>query len=278
MTIECARPYTSFKYIPTWDDSTRSLTILDSSGSFIAHYRDLNNVAAEIYSDVVDFMDTRPEGFVYTYILAEQGLVPAVDWTPLSYAKLLGGICLIRAARNIDNPDDAITKVNRMLNWLKITDFYTAPASRFYHEAYTGGLMEHTFKVAKYAIELCQLPKFHNVSVLDAILVALVHDWCKIGRYEVYKKNQKCETTGKWEQVNAYRLKTPITPLGHGETSMYYAMRFINLSLGEACAVRWHMGEYKCVESEQNELETANQQYPLVYVLQFADRLACTQY
>ena len=55
-------------------------------------------------------------------------------------------------------------------------------------------------------------------------------------------------------------------------------MKFFKLSQEEALAIRWHMGEYNVADNEMNELHYANENYPLVFLLQFADRLSITNY
>ena len=56
------------------------------------------------------------------------------------------------------------------------------------------------------------------------------------------------------------------------------ANKFFKLDLAECLAIRWHMGRWNVSESEVNEFQQANEQYPLVHMLQFADRLAITAY
>lgn len=165
------------------------------------------------------------------------------------------------------------------VNWLTTTDFYEAPASTIYHESEVGGLLKHTFAVAYHALKLCALPEFKKVNPEDAIFVALVHDWCKIGYYESYQKNVKNETTGQWEKQTAFKRKDlSYSCLGHGVSSMYIAQKFFKLSIDECCAIRWHMSSWRVVDSEMNELQQANEDYPLVHLLQFADQLSLVKY
>ena len=91
-------------------------------------------------------------------------------------------------------------------------------------------------------------------------------------------RNVKNEQTGKWEQVPSYRRKGTGIPLGHGVASAYVANSFFKLSLEEWLAIRWHMGEYMCTNGESSELQDSIDNYPLVLLIQFADRLACVNY
>lgn len=194
-----------------------------------------------------------------------------------AYEEILVG-CYI-----LNHPKEAITdgentRYGAMLDWLRSTDFYTAPASTQYHESFPGGLLVHSLNVYNEAVLLHEAPQFKHVNITTISYCALVHDWCKIGLYEPYSRNVKNDKTGEWEKVTAYRHNLKGTPLGHGATSMFYASKFFNLSTEAALAIRWHMGEYNVANNEMNELHKANSTYPLCYLLQFADRLSCVEY
>ena len=171
--------------------------------------------------------------------------------------------------------EDRLYELNE---WLTKSRFYTSPASTRYHEAYEGGLCEHSIRVVENIIQLHQLPQFESVDLVSAVLVALVHDWCKIGLYESYLKNVK-DDNGNWVKETAFKLSDNLTSaFGHGVSSMYLAGKWFNLSEAESLAIRWHMGSWRVVESEYNELQFANENYPLVHMLQFADQLAIVKY
>ena len=178
------------------------------------------------------------------------------------------------------NPDNAWSRICRCLEWLRSTDFYTCPASTKYHDSVPGGLLKHSLNVVDRALELVDAPSFDNlVNLDDAVFASLVHDWCKIGLYEPYKKNVKNETTGQWEQQTAYRYFEDRTIcMGHGASSMFLAMRFFNISTEVALAIRWHMGRWNVSDSEYGELQQACRNYPLVHLIQFADALAIVNY
>ena len=169
-------------------------------------------------------------------------------------------------------------KVTAIIKWLEATDFFDAPASSMFHENYPGGLVEHTLRVYNNAMELLRIAPFKDCNMVSVALCALVHDWCKIGLYKQDWKNVKNETTGQWEKQAIYKKVDPNVPLGHGTTSMYMALRFFNLTVEEALAIRWHMGEYHICQDERGELHAANETYPMVQLIQFADRLACTTF
>lgn len=163
---------------------------------------------------------------------------------------------------------------NRCLAWLDSTDFYIAPASTKYHDASQCGLLAHTLKVVNCITELSLLSMFENINIYDAVLCAMVHDWCKIDFYESYLRNVKDDETGEWHHEIAYRCKGSSIPLGHGVTSLFLAQKFFKLTAEESLAIRWHMGEYDMSDCNKYDLFKANETYPLVIMLQIADKLA----
>ncbi len=194
------------------------------------------------------------------------------------YENLISGILKIRAYRNGKDPDGYQDYIDKVLNWIRSTDFYDAPASTRFHDSYKHGLLLHTLNVYNNMMDLFVLDKFKSVDVESGALCALVHDWCKINFYESYKRNVKNEVTGKWEQVDSYRCKNSMHPFGHGVASMYSAMRIFKLSEEEALAIRWHMGRWHVDDAYVNEFQYSNENYPLVHMLQFADQLAIVNY
>ena len=192
------------------------------------------------------------------------------------YEELLFGSLISVSKASVDA--SIIQRFGSALEWLRTTDFYTAPASSKYHDSFRGGLLTHTLNVYNKMLELIEIDSFSTVDIAEATLACLTHDWCKIRYYEMYLKNVKDEQTGQWTKQEAYTVNQTGAPLGHGTTSMFLASRFIHLPLDLALAIRWHMGRWHTSENEENELQLANSRYPLVYLVQFADQLACTEY
>lgn len=195
-----------------------------------------------------------------------------------TYKTFLAGCARVRAYRNGHNPDNAQSQIDKIFDWLDSTDFFTAPASTVYHEAYQSGLVFHSLNVVKHCQSLKYLDEFHNADYVSAILCGLVHDWCKIGLYERYQKNQKNESTGQWEKVDAYKRREFNCPMGHGTASMFMVMQCMKITPEEAAAIRWHMGKWNVSENEVNEFQQSNEQFPLVHLIQFADQLSITKY
>lgn len=237
---------------------------------------ELLDLQAEIDLDIVksefEKFQLRPESILAKPIKNE-GLKDESEYD----MKLVAAI-LTRAYDNGSNPDDALATAQKAIDWLHSTDFYTAPASTRYHEAEVSGLLMHTLKVVNFTIDLLNCDTFKTVPTAEAILVALVHDWCKIGYYTTYAKNVK-DSSGTWVQQQAFTYKDQTyTCLGHGVSSMLLADRFFGLTMPELLAIRWHMSSWRVVDGEIAELEQANIHYPIVHLLQFADQLSITKY
>lgn len=196
-----------------------------------------------------------------------------------SYEDLLRGVLMCRSYQSHKDPDKSTAYIEKILSWLKETDFYDAPASTIFHESFPHGLMRHSILVYNNMLELIEISKFKDVVNIDsAALCCLVHDWCKINLYQPFKKNVKNEQTGKWEQKDSYKRGRFEHPFGHGAASMWMATKMFNLNEEEALALRWHMSMFNVASNEINEYQQACEEYPLVHLLQFSDQLSITSY
>ena len=155
--------------------------------------------------------------------------------------------------------------IDRLADYLEKSTFFEDPASAMYHSNYVGGLCQHSLNVYKNLKEL--------VGDSDSTkIVGLLHDICKIGCYEQYKKNVKNDK-GVWEEQLAYKYKRTKLPYGHGEKSVFMIQNFIKLTKEEALCIRWHMGAYEPKEM-YNELKDAITECPLIIYTHTADMLA----
>lgn len=273
--------------IEIYDSDSKKIGVISEDGRVISPTFG-QEVNVEIISDFEKFKLSDPEFLVY----APNALSEQFDYAERRmrrddirdiYIRVMQGCLMIRAKsamKDMFNPGVANQQIDNIINWLMSTDFFVAPASTKYHDSYSGGLVDHSLRVAIEAIRLLDLPKFNNIDIASAVLCALVHDWCKINKYEAYQRNVKNDETGCWERVASYRYKDDIMiPLGHGEASMYMAMKMIKLSIDEACAIRHHMGAWAEQGSYNvNDLQYANEHFPLVLLLQFADQLSLVNY
>lgn len=276
--------FSEFTYWFEWKSDDEWRVFVADSGAYVGVYVPSKKLVRNapdgiVFKEVEDqfkmFSRGRPEYWVGNLSLLKDNM----DDMATAYESLLVGCALIRAKKRglPGTVDRAISPICRCLDWLRSTDFFVAPASTQYHDSYPGGLLCHTLSVVENIVKLHSIDKFSTVLIEDAVLVALVHDWCKIGLYEKYEKNVKDEN-GRWTTQAAYKHRGEAVPLGHGTESMFLASRFFGLSEEEACAIRWHMGEYNVANNEMNALHRANETYPMVFMIQFADRLSITNY
>lgn len=167
---------------------------------------------------------------------------------------------------------ELLNQVNRegieeLKMFLEKSDFYEAPASTKFHGSFKSGLIEHSYKV--YEI-LKEKVKFHHLEVTEEtlIIVAILHDICKVNFYKVDYRNAK-NSKGEWEKVPYYAVEDTI-PYGHGEKSVMMITEYMKLTNEEKYAIRWHMG---FSEPKENYLTLgqAFKKYPLALLMHEAD-------
>ena len=159
--------------------------------------------------------------------------------------------------------------MDKLIDFLEKSDFFTAPASTKFHGAYEGGLAEHSFKVyeiLKYKVQNCvteiQVPE-------DTIIIsALLHDICKANFYKTDYRNAK-NSFGEWEKVPYYTVDDTI-PYGHGEKSVMMLTEYIKLTSEEKYSIRWHMG-FSEPKEVYSSLGAAYKKYPLALLVNEAD-------
>ena len=155
--------------------------------------------------------------------------------------------------------------IDKLIDFLERTDFFTAPASTRFHNNFEGGLAEHSLNVYN---ELKDLTKGAWADE-TLIIVGLLHDICKVNNYKVEMRNKKNPDTGVWFQEPYYTTED-LMPLGHGEKSVMIIQEFIKLTKEELYAIRWHMGGYEPKEN-YNYISAAYYKYPLAVYTHMAD-------
>ena len=173
--------------------------------------------------------------------------------------------------------------VDKLLSYLEKSDFYTAPASTRFHGACPGGLLQHSLNVYDCLCKKVEEPFWKDalgtIPMATLIIVALLHDLCKISFYEMYTKNvkvysdtgSKSDAQGRydWETQDAYTVNDR-NPYGHGEKSVMMAETFVKLSMMEKYAIRWHMG-FSEPKENYGYVGASMEMYPLVLALYEAD-------
>ena len=172
--------------------------------------------------------------------------------------------------------------MDNLMEFIRKSDFYTAPASTRYHSCHEGGLLEHTLNVydrlvSKFNDELWK--EKVDVGSDSLIIAALLHDLCKSYFYGTELKNKKVysdngtksDSNGRfdWVTVPSYTVDDKI-PYGHGVKSVMMIEEYIKLKPMERYAIRWHMG-FSEPKENWNTLGTAMRKYPLILALHMAD-------
>ena len=208
------------------------------------------------------------------------------------YEELMAKALIMRANQRDpsiteDNQDKIFPYIKHILEWLRKGDFYTCPASTQYHDACYAGLLTHTLAAYNQLVALRSVKKFAVVveeQWWSAVFAILVHDWCKIGRYESYWKNVKDDKTDDWIKVKAFKyVEDGMGRLGHATQSLVVAMQLCNskytsLTFEEIASIRWHMDNWDMTSYDAADLNRCNNKIPMVRMIQFADQLAVTEY
>ena len=187
---------------------------------------------------------------------------------------------------------------DKLLEWLKSSDFFDAPASTRFHLCRPGGLVEHSVHVYERLRELRSNELARNsdgpVILTDEeeetiAICGLLHDLCRVNLYKQEPKNQKTYDAEKvksaqkwqvkhddlgdfiWETVMGYTHDDRL-PYGHGEKSVYIISGFMKLSREEAMAIRWHMGPWQ--DGEKQDAGNAFSMFPLAAMTHMADMQA----
>lgn len=173
--------------------------------------------------------------------------------------------------------------IDKLLAYIRKSDFYRAPASTRFHSCHDGGLLEHSLNLYECLLSKKQNPIWaevlREVDGESLILVALLHDLCKSYLYVPEFKNKKVYSdTGTkrdeggrfdWQAVKGYSTDDKI-PYGHGEKSVMMIEEFIKLKPIERYAIRWHMG-FTEPKEYWNTLTTAIKKYPVILAVHQAD-------
>ena len=156
----------------------------------------------------------------------------------------------------------------QLLEWLKKTGFFTAPASTKDHCACEQGLVMHSLSVFDTMVG----SYFEEGDSMESFAICgLLHDVCKAQFYKVSSRNVKNPETGRWEPQPYYAIDDQF-PYGHGEKSVFLIERFLRLKPSEAVAIRWHMGGFdESARGGSYAISHAYERYPLAVKLHLAD-------
>ena len=159
--------------------------------------------------------------------------------------------------------------IDDLIEFIKKTDFFTAPASTRFHGSYEKGLLEHSMKVyeiLKQKVKTSIIPI--DVTEDSIIIIGLLHDICKANFYKVDYRNAK-NALGVWEKVPYYTIDDTI-PYGHGEKSVMMITEYMKLTPEEKYSIRWHMG-YTEPKELYNAIGATYKKYPIALLTHEAD-------
>ena len=130
----------------------------------------------------------------------------------------------ILAAESLLDPGrDVILKNEKLKNWLKENNYFTAPASTKYHGAYEGGLFDHSYQVYKRLLELTINNGLQWERPESPFIIGMFHDLCKCDQY-IKKEGLRTDIPGiDIVQYNAgYHYEYNVNTLlkGHGSKSV----------------------------------------------------------
>lgn len=179
---------------------------------------------------------------------------------------------------------DSRPGIEKLMDYIRKSDMYTAPSSTRFHLSVRGGLLQHSLNVLNvlrsllhdngdgtYTYLVCgeDLGERFHISEESVIIIALLHDLCKTRFYKEDERWRKDEN-GQWEKYNTYTIDDQ-SPLGHGEKSALMIQQFMPLEPVELYAIRWHMG---FSDDNTNTFSKAVDLYPIVWAVHCADMMA----
>ena len=173
--------------------------------------------------------------------------------------------------------------MDKLMDFIRKSDFYTAPASSRYHGNFEGGLLHHSLQVFDCLFrKACDRANdgiegtgsvwsgaFKEVEAESITIIALLHDLCEKVKAAGYGVKHDSLGDFIWETVPSYEVKDQI-PYGHGEKSVMMIEEFIKLKPVERYAIRWHMG-FTEPKEVWGTLGEAIKMYPIILATSEAD-------
>ncbi|MDE6577384.1 MAG: HD domain-containing protein [Muribaculaceae bacterium] len=148
--------------------------------------------------------------------------------------------------------------MDKVLEYLETSGFYTAPSSINRHHNWKGGLAQHCLRV----FEIASL-KPEGLSRESLIICGILHDICK-ARMLYYNREGRV-------------MRNHIHIKGHGYRSIKLLEKYgLKLTEEERLTIRWHMGGYNAKLEEYNEVKRARS-LQLWQKIHYADRKNATR-
>ena len=161
---------------------------------------------------------------------------------------------------NILNTIDRPGK-DKLIEYLEKSTFFTDPASCNEHNAYEGGLAEHSLNVYNILDRNCTLIPEMDKFKESIKIVGLLHDICHTGTFQKVSKNvnvrgkddkNKLKEDGRLvfiEKESYDPLPEAQLPYQRGTLSTMLIKQHMNINKLEDLAIQWHVGEYDLREN-----------------------------
>lgn len=160
--------------------------------------------------------------------------------------------------------------IEKLLFYLSICGFYTAPASTKYHGASEGMLAEHSLNVCKLALNLATAwldSKEEFLEMYNSIIIcSLLHDLGKSGQFGKPLYVDNILKKGRSE-AQPYKRNDELLTLDHEIVSVIEASKYIELTEEEQHAIAFHNGLYTPI----GRTELPGKETPLQMIIHFAD-------
>jgi hypothetical protein len=191
----------------------------------------------------------------------------------------------IELLNKIERPN---ANIQGLITKLESTDFFRAPASTKYHNAFEGGLVEHSLNVYYNLEHLVDIKGLKSTIPEESIIICgLLHDISKMNFYEPSSRNRKVyhENGSKYDELGrfdwvaefAYKIKDASERFiygNHEETSEFMIKTYIPLSVDESVAILNHHGGMSYDSIQPSTISEKYNVYPLAALLHMADFLA----
>lgn len=169
--------------------------------------------------------------------------------------------------------------IEKVIEFLRTTDFYVAPSSASYHSNYQGGLLDHSLLVYSLAFKyreglIAMMPELEEKIPEDSLIIStLLHDICKTCFYKQVMKYRKDENN-QWQSYLGYEIDDSF-PIGHGEKSVIMLQDLgLQMTPEEMLTIRYHMGAWDgamLTNDVKFSYSAAMNKYPMMVLVQSAD-------
>jgi len=194
-----------------------------------------------------------------------------------------------------ENIIDLLSAIDRpgkekLIEYLEGSSFFTDPASCNEHNAYVGGLADHSFNVLQCLNKRCfstqgDTEEFKKLT--DSItIIGLLHDVCRVGTFQKVSKNvtvkgpdgrNRVKENGKLlfiEKEGFDPHPEAQLPYPNGTLSTMLIKKHMKLNKLEDLAIQWHAGVYDQPQHLWGSLQRAQKIHKLIFLLFAAKREA----